>query len=1069
MPSKSMKSINSLVALTAPFGLTALMLAARLVVPVAHAESSSAGEEFLSNAEAAPPNIIFVVDLSTDMTQDCGESDDDTSDTASPTPLGKTCLEVTLDAIEQLSQHYEWAYYGVVGTTADANDNEYYPIAPLGSSQAEIAAALNLVVSSGSSVRNMGESLSAVIDYVERADASDSCKSYARTSLVTGKDFCNVPLTYACQETHVISIAISHPSEDKNVKNATASSGLANDVMCDSTGIVTSPPDEDCTYDNVVHYAYNHDARSDLSDTQNIITHTIAIKVGGSSVAESLYGNSVDQISNEGVYTVANSGDEVLGKIMTIMGYIRAGFYSRSSPVVSADGEYVIYSFYEISGDNPLAEGHVRAYRVGVDPADLSTYGQIIDSGNTQFGGADWDAGDLLVSRPVITSESNPDDRDGLGQRDIYTFVEEMMVLSGEAVYNEGNDDHRMGFDYEFVEAVANNMGHLPYFLDNTDADSNGCADTTAYDLNKDGCDVDADDMQALVDFVRGLPSAEFRYLDQQRGYWKLGDSPHASPVVISARNNVFSTDPTYRKFVQGLEANDIPDMVYIPANDGMLHAFRLYDDLSTTAAASTHGSSEDADEAGEELWAWIPAYTIYREEHRDETWSGGLIDMMWYGRTFLFDGSPVVEDVWIDGFNDGVADGIKSSDGSEWRRVLVVQQGQGGPVTLALDITDPMDPRFLWEYSNAMDPEAQAYTVSRPVIANVYNAESSDPSEYKDTWVAMFGSGRAVPMGSSTTDYYNTAEAEIYMWHIAADYWGTPSVSYDLQGSTGHPENATSALDSDGDGRDEYGYISGSLAVVDVDSDGDVDVMYFPVTASYEPSDMGDPDGDGGSGTADVADPGYTWMYKAIINTADPEHPTWCEFYDPNDYVGLRPEVYYAATTSWHSDGALGVYWGTGTPYDRDSSDKGYFFAVKDPEPLACAAAVPIEDCGAAGAYELTAGEGLTADPVIYAGTVYFSTYIPASDRCTAGEGRIYGLSYKDCEGAIDTDGDGAGDASYITVAGYPSSVAISETGSLFYGSSNPDTSGTAAVGNLTAMTDPYLGTKMMGLREVF
>jgi hypothetical protein len=143
---------------------------------------------------------------------------------------------------------------------------------------------------------------------------------------------------------------------------------MANDVMCDSTGIVSSPPDEDCTYDNVVHYAYNHDARSDLSDTQNIITHTIAIKVGGSSVAESLYGNSVDQISNEGVYTVANSGDEVLGKIMTIMGYIRAGFYSRSSPVVSADGEYVIYSFYEISGDNPLAEGHVRAYRVGSRP-----------------------------------------------------------------------------------------------------------------------------------------------------------------------------------------------------------------------------------------------------------------------------------------------------------------------------------------------------------------------------------------------------------------------------------------------------------------------------------------------------------------------------------------------------------------------------------------------------------------------------------------------------------------------------------------------------------------------------
>ena len=54
----------------------------------------------------------------------------------------------------------------------------------------------------------------------------------------------------------------------------------------------------------------------------------------------------------------------------------------------------------------------------------------------------------------------------------------------------------------------------------------------------------------------------------------------------------------------------------------------------------------------GEELWAWIPGYPSVRSH--DATWAGRLIDQMLYGRTFLFDGTPVIEDVWIDSNGDG-------------------------------------------------------------------------------------------------------------------------------------------------------------------------------------------------------------------------------------------------------------------------------------------------------------------------------------------------------------------------------------------------------------------------------
>ena len=151
----------------------------------------------------------------------------------------------------------------------------------------------------------------------------------------------------------------------------------------------------------------------------------------------------------------------------------------------------------------------------------------------------------------------------------------------------------------------------------------------------------------------------------------------------------IYTLDPTYRQFLNEIEQNAYPPIVLAPANDGMLHAFRLNEDSSTNAT-----------EIGEELWAWIPGYLLYRSH--DAQWAGRLIDQMIYGRTFLFDGSPVVEDVWIDADGNGSKSCTAVPDDCEWHRVVVVQQGMGGPLTLALDVTDTTAPKFLWEHVDA-------------------------------------------------------------------------------------------------------------------------------------------------------------------------------------------------------------------------------------------------------------------------------------------------------------------------------------------------------------------------------
>lgn len=1150
-------------------GLAGLTVLGALLIPgQVQGQSTSAGEEYLSVFEAVPPNVIFLVDLSDNMDEDCGPSDyqygfdedvapiltascavsgchnattqaaglnlsaaaaysemvgvassqltsmnlvepgdsgnsylwlkiegthagvGGTGDSMPPfgsgysltaemsslierwiligapetrgtTASGESCLTATLDAITEVSAHYDWARVGVVGTegTSGATLNSYTPIVAVDATASEVASALSSVSSVSNAYRNPAEALSGLItQYLTRT-----------TSTASTPSFLNAPIEYYCQETHIISVLSGAPSADVNASptHVSASASLSPwDATCQNRSGA-----ELCEYDNVVHHLYNTDLRADLAGTQNAVVHTIGIKTYDNEISGQLYGNASDVISNDGIYTMATSGEEITARIMTVMSYIRSGFYSRSAPIITADGSRLIYSFYEITGGNPLGKGHVRNFEIDTDPASL-TYGQVLFNGPSTFGGALWDAGDLLVSRPVLAGEQQLDDRDGFGSRDIYTFVPEVMTAPSSTSAQEGVTEGRMSFDTDFTDALGASVPLLARFLDVSD---------TAYDLDGDGS-VTSTDFQSLVDFSRGLTTATYRYLDLARGDWKLGDSPHSVPVVVDARyNNVFSLDPTYRAFLKELERQAIPSVVFIAANDGMLHAFRMEDDPLTTGSVFP-GTTQDYDEAGEELWAWVLGYTLYQAP--GEVWSGRLIDQMWYGRTFLFDGTPVVEDIWVDINGNGAKDCDPAMwTACEWKRVLVVQQGKGGPVTLALDITDTTAPKFLWEHVNVGDYYAQGYTVSTPVVANVYDA--SDPLAPHDRWVAFWGSGRAVPDRLSNA-LYRRIEPTLFMWAVEDDWESNPSTSFAGMSTGGqfatagsnigteHPDYAAlgSSLDTDSDGRMENGYISGAVTAVDVDSDGDVDVLYFPVSVTFEPSDQGDVDGDSTTGLSDLSDPGFTWMYKAVINTSTPDSPTWCEFYDPIDDGGLtaRPEVYYSATASWHYDGSLGLYWGTGSPYSRLSGDAGYFFAVKDPSPLDCPASpTPILCQGVSGGYyALNGGEGLTGPPVVFDEVVYFPTYQPDADLCLDGVGRIYGLSYSDCSGAIDSDADGVADADYITVSGYPSGVTVNmDTRQLYFGTS--DVANLNGLGSISPLADPFSGVTTMNERELF
>ena len=124
--------------------------------------SATGTDEMLSNIEMVPPVVVFVVDLSSDMDSPCDGS-----------TTGNTCLEDTKSAIQSVTRHFDTPNYAIVGTSPSATDDAFFPIAPVGSSYSEIAAALTGLTTHGTT-KNLSEVLESLGEsYLRQSDTDD--------------------------------------------------------------------------------------------------------------------------------------------------------------------------------------------------------------------------------------------------------------------------------------------------------------------------------------------------------------------------------------------------------------------------------------------------------------------------------------------------------------------------------------------------------------------------------------------------------------------------------------------------------------------------------------------------------------------------------------------------------------------------------------------------------------------------------------------------------------------------------------------------------------------------------
>jgi hypothetical protein len=443
-------------------------------------------------------------------------------------------------------------------------------------------------------------------------------------------------------------------------------------------------------------------------------------------------------------------------------------------------------------------------------------------------------------------------------------------------------------------------------------------------------------DTAGLIDFIRGTGRL-----------WKLGDINHSTPVISGppSRNSEYVAymGAGYAEFAQA--NRDRPKVIYVGANDGMLHCF----DVVT----------------GQELWGFIPYNLLPKIRNM---WAVDIVNATRYFKHDIYvDGSPAVADVQING---------------QWRTVLITGQGPGVGSTLAgalnyywaLDVTDPLNPLPLWEITHRDSPQnriTMGETWSVPDIGKINH--SGTPR-----WVAFMGSGYDNDSGPGSYDIAGT-----YFYVVRID---TGEI---IRTQTITQIDTTKFVAA----KQPYKYtniqaaIPGSPSAVDTDRDGFINWVYYV-------------DLDGRVYRLDMTGSNpLTWSHKAIYTDwlSYPIITKPAVWLERNNTTGTAtPHIYFG--TGGHEKG-LGNF----NPNDQAFNDFEFsFFSIIDTGGntatvewyMGNPTLLSMTETGKVGS--LAPGDKVWADPVYADGIVYFSTLrgaIEAVNPCQVlgFSGRLY------------------------------------------------------------------------------
>jgi type IV pilus assembly protein PilY1 len=558
------------------------------------------------------------------------------------------------------------------------------------------------------------------------------------------------PISHQCQKNYIVYLTDGIPNDDWSANQPERIPAMTG-ASCDAA---TTENNEGMCADELAGYLASTDG--DLSATvegnQNVLTYFIGF---GNEVADQPQFRPDDIAAaggTERAYTATNAQTltDTLGDIFDDLLVDRGTFVT---PAVSVDAfnraqadDELFFSLFRATGRQHWA-GNLKKYAL-LD-------GQIVDANDqpavtggffTETAQSIWSAaadGDDIEAGGAVALLGTPD------SRNIYTAIA------------SSNLKERANWLTVIADDNTGPNGPFSDLIVGTGTDPGTC--TTACReaiLWARGDDVNT--ATPTNDFIR-----------------KMGDPLHGQPAVV-----------TYGNYNP---ANQAPDTyVFMPTNDGMLHAFD-----GRTAGNTT-----------KELWAFMPNELLGRLGALRE-------DAFAADRSFGLDGDVRV--LKLDKNQNGIIEADADPDVSD-RVWLFFGMRSGGNHYYALDVTTPDSPKLLWNIGPDELPGV-GLTWSPPVVTRVNVKDANDDDE---KFVLIFGGG--YDYAQETQTYSKDATGNrVFMVDASTGKRLWFAGGYD----TGTPPAVLPNLELTTDGRAMDNAIPGRIAVIDHSGDGFADRMY--------------------------------------------------------------------------------------------------------------------------------------------------------------------------------------------------------------------------------------------------
>ena len=571
---------------------------------------------------------------------------------------------------------------------------------------------------------NLGN-VSTWTSYITPATTSSSA---TRTTLLDGFPAVTTwtdPVLYACQKNFILGIGDTNTHYDYNVgggtlsgtrtKPAAVSSDTLNQARTYTNNLLTleglsSKVDAWWNSSYATYYmaglaygAHTNDIRSDLTGTQTISTYWMDVMEYQTAADKNPYWLA----AKYGGFSVPSGYDPS----QTATALTRSWWNSSSETITMGTAtEYRPDNYFLAGNASQMVTGLTKAFSaiataVSAYTTSLSlSSAQVSDSGSTsyaaQYASKTW-SGVLTASSVTIASDLTTSST--VMWTSTATLATQLAGTGWSTARRMATWDGSSGQPFRYASLTTSQKAAL----------------VTSY-RGSDGSD--------YLNYLRGDQTQESGSTTSgsSQAYRArsvlLGDivGSKVTPVAAPSQTYSDSINPGYAAFKTTWASR--PTVVYVGANDGMLHAFN--GTLSGTGA-------------GTEIFAYVPSALFQGPSGTPNTSASDGLTALGnpnYSHRYYVDATPLAFD--IDFNYAGGSLTTASASTSDWRTVLIGGLGKGGKSFYAIDVTNPagmtsesvVAGKVLWEFT---DP-TMGYSFGEPTVVKTA----------KYGWVVVLTSG---------------------------------------------------------------------------------------------------------------------------------------------------------------------------------------------------------------------------------------------------------------------------------------------------------------------------------------